>query len=54
MWYNTIPSFVPMDPNMYSTYYSRINGHDPLISRKHEKSAIGTIQRELVPPIEHP
>jgi len=24
MWYNTIPSFVLMDPNMYSMYYSII------------------------------
>jgi hypothetical protein len=30
-WYNTIPSFVPMDPNMYSMYYSRIKGLDSLI-----------------------
>ncbi len=24
MWYNTVPSFVPMDPNMYTMYYSII------------------------------
>jgi hypothetical protein len=30
MWYNTIPSFVPMDPNMYSMYYLGIKGLDPL------------------------
>ncbi len=30
MWYNTIPPFIPMDPNMYSMYYSRIKGPNPL------------------------
>ncbi len=54
MWYNTISSFVPMDPNMYSTYYYRINGPNPLISIKKEKCATGTIQQKLVPPIEQP
>jgi hypothetical protein len=31
MWYNTLPSFVPMDPNVYSTYYYGIKEFDPLI-----------------------
>jgi hypothetical protein len=43
-----------MDPNMYSTYYYRINGPNPLISIKKEKCATGTIQQKLVPPIEQP
>jgi hypothetical protein len=34
MLYNTIPSFVFMDPNMYAMYYTRIKGLDPLISRR--------------------
>jgi len=28
---------------MYSTYYSRIKGHDPLISRRKERCATDTI-----------
>jgi hypothetical protein len=54
MWYNTIPSFVPMDPKMYSTYYSRINGPNPFIFGRKEKYATGTIQRELIPRVEQP
>jgi hypothetical protein len=35
MWYNTLPPFVPMDPNTYPTYYSRIEGLDPsIVGRK--------------------
>ncbi len=34
MWYNIVPSFVPMDLNMYFMYYSGIKGLDPLIFRK--------------------
>ncbi len=30
MRYNIIPSFVPMDPNMYSKYYLGIKGLVPL------------------------
>jgi hypothetical protein len=52
MWYNTLPSFVPMYPNMYTTYYSKINGPDPIIYGRKEKCAIGTIQPKLVPPVE--
>ncbi len=40
MWYNIIPPFVPMDPNMYSMYYSRIKGLDPLIFKRKEKYII--------------
>ncbi len=42
MWYNTILFFVPMDPNMYFAYYSRIEGLDPLIFGRKDKYAIGT------------
>ncbi len=51
MWYNTIPSFVPMDFNMYFAYYSRIKGHDPLISRRKERYAIHTTQLEWYHPL---
>jgi hypothetical protein len=44
MWYNTIPSFVPMDPNMYSSYYFIIKGLDPLIFGRKEIYATNTIQ----------
>jgi hypothetical protein len=52
MWYNTLPPFVPMDPNMYSMYYSRIKGPHPLIYGRKEKYVVGTLQVELMPPIE--
>jgi len=39
MWYNTLPSFVPMDPNMYSMYYLGIEGFNPLIFGKLKKNA---------------
>jgi hypothetical protein len=44
MWYNTIPSFVPMDPNMDSSYYFTIKELDPLISKRKERYAIDIIQ----------
>jgi len=52
MWYITIPPLIPIDPNMYSIYYSGIKGFDPLISRKKEKYASDTTQAQSVPPIE--
>jgi hypothetical protein len=51
MWYNTTPSFVPMDPNMYSMYYLGIKGPSPLIFGKKE-NVINVIQPKQVPPIE--
>ncbi len=36
MWYNSIPSFVPMDHNMYLMYYSKIKGSYPFIFGKKE------------------
>jgi hypothetical protein len=53
MWYNTVPPFIPMDPNMYPMYYSRIKGPDPSIFKRKEKYVSNTTQAELVPPIEH-
>jgi hypothetical protein len=44
MWYNVVPSFVPMDFNMYSMYYSRIKGLDPLIFTKKKGYATNVIQ----------
>ncbi len=52
MWYNTVPPFIPMDPNMYSMYYSIIKGLDPLISERKERYVTGITQVKLVPPIE--
>jgi hypothetical protein len=52
MWYNTTPSFVPMDPNMYSMYYLRIKGPSPLIFGKKKENVINVIQPKQVPPIE--
>ncbi len=34
MWYNTLPPFLPMDLNMYPTYYSRSKGLGPSIVGK--------------------
>jgi hypothetical protein len=36
---------------MYSTYYSGIKGHDPLISRRKERYVTSTTQLEPMPPI---
>jgi hypothetical protein len=52
MWYNTIPPFMPMDPNMYSMYYYGIKGPDLLISKIKEKYLSNITQAELVPPVE--
>ncbi len=52
MWYNTKPYFIPMDPNMYSMYYSRIKGLDPLIFGKNKVYAVNVTQLKRVPPIE--
>jgi hypothetical protein len=52
MWYNTIPSFVPMDRNMYSMYYSKTKGPNPLISRRRKGYVVNVTQLEKVPPIE--
>jgi hypothetical protein len=52
MWYNIVPPFVPMDLNMYSTYYSRIKGPNPLIFGKKERCDATTTQLKPVPPIE--
>jgi hypothetical protein len=49
MWYYTIPSFVPMDPNMYSMNYCRIKGPNSLIFGRKERHATGTTQIELMP-----
>ncbi len=49
MWYNIIPSFVPMDLNMYSMYYSRIKELDPLIFGRKKGSVVSVIQPKLVP-----
>jgi hypothetical protein len=52
MWYNIIPAFIPMDPNMYSIYYFGIKGLNPFISKKRERYAVGITQAKPMPPIE--
>jgi len=52
MWYNTIPPFVPMDPNMYSMYYYGIKIPDPLIFRKKERYAVNITQSKPMLPFE--
>jgi hypothetical protein len=37
MWYNIVPPFVPMDPNMYSLYYFGIKEPDSLTFGRKEK-----------------
>jgi len=37
---------------MYSAYYSRIKGHDPLISRRKERYVTNTIGLELMAHVE--
>ncbi len=37
MCYNIVPFFLPMDFNVYSMYYSRIKGPDPLISGRKKR-----------------
>jgi hypothetical protein len=52
MWYNTILSFVPMDPNMYSMYDLGIKELDLLIFGRKNGYVVDVTQPELVPPIE--
>jgi hypothetical protein len=52
MWYNIVPSFIPMDPNMYSMYYSGIKGPDQLIFGRRKGYVVSFVQLEQVPPIE--
>jgi hypothetical protein len=35
MWYNVIPFFVPLDPNLYPTYPTKTKGLDSLIFRNY-------------------
>ncbi len=51
MWY-IIPSFVPMDPNMYSMYYLGIKELDPLIFRRNKGYVVSVTQPKQMPPIE--
>ncbi len=48
MWYNIIPSFVPMDLNIYSMYYSKIKGLDPLIFGRKKGFVTNVTQPKLV------
>ncbi len=52
MWYNIIPSFIPMNPNMYFMYYSRIKGLNPLIFGRKEGYAINVTKLKIIPHVE--
>jgi hypothetical protein len=52
MWYNIVPYFIPMFPNMYSMYYLGIKGPNPLIFKRKKGYATGVTQLELVPHVE--
>ncbi len=54
MWYNTLPPFVPMDPNMYPTYYSRVKRLDPSIVGRKEGHATNHNQLKSIPFVEQP
>jgi hypothetical protein len=54
MWYNILSSFVPLDPNMYPTYYSKIKRPNSLIFGRKEGDATNITQSKLVPPVEQP
>jgi len=54
MWYNIVPYFVPMDPKMFSMYYSRIKGPNPLTYGKNKRDVIGVTQPKPMPPIKQP
>ncbi len=49
MWYNIIPSFVPMDPNVNSMYYSRIKRLGPLIFGRRKGFVACVTQPKLMP-----
>ncbi len=52
MWYNIVPSFLLMDFNMYSMYYSIIKGPNPLIFGKRKEYVVNVTQLEQVPHVE--
>jgi len=52
MWYNTIPHFIPMNPNMYSMHNYGIKRLDPFIFGRREKYVAGITQEKLVPLVE--
>jgi hypothetical protein len=52
MWYNIVPCFIAMDTNMYSMYYSRIKGLNPLIFRRMKGYAIGATQPDTMALVE--
>ncbi len=35
MWYNAIPPYIPLDPNLYLAYITETKGFDLLISRNY-------------------
>jgi hypothetical protein len=52
MWYNKVPSFVAIDFNMYSMYYSRIKRPNPLIYGKKERYVASITQSKSMSCVE--
>jgi hypothetical protein len=47
-----VPSFVPMDPNMYFMYYLGFKELDPLISKRKKTYVVGVTQSKPMPHVE--
>ncbi len=43
MWYNVIPPFVPLNPNLYPTYPTRTKGLDSSIFRNYIGYVLGNV-----------
>ncbi len=58
MWYNVIPLYVPLDPNLYPTYPIEAKGLDILIFRNYTCYVHGyvhlTLKQPIIPPIHTP
>ncbi len=58
MWYNVIPPFVPLDPSLYPTYFTRIKGLDPSIFRNYTcyvpRYVYSILKQHVVPPMYTP
>jgi hypothetical protein len=58
MWNNVIPPFVPLNPNLYPTYFTKTNGLDPSIFRNYTsyvfRYVYPILEQHVVPPIYTP
>jgi hypothetical protein len=54
MWYNVIPPFVPLDPNLYPTYPTGTKGIDSLIFKNYTSYVLGNVypipKQHVIPP----